>query len=128
MLLEQDIAGDSLILQATSLTKPDDAAQKVELPLFPRDEGGVKIVEVTVLNEECEEFMPKPSRISPELKNPKTKDRIFESFYKLSKTPPPPDQSPIPVADYLVIEEEEETTQPAQSAPPCSPSRTEPYI
>ena len=122
VVLEQKIDGAYVTLEAQSLSKADDPEKKQSLKLYPRDEA----IEIKILNEESEEFMKTRIPGSIVLKQARERDRIFESFYKLVKSPPPPDEMPLPAADYLL--EKEEGGQPAQVAPPCSPSRLEPYV
>jgi hypothetical protein len=121
MLLEQTINGDYVTIEAASLVNPDDPDEKRELRLYPRDGR----VDVTILNEEADEFMPRQVATPVVLRTPRFRDRIFEAFYKLSRNPPPPDELPMPIADYLISEQT--GRPPAQSAPPCSPSRFEAY-
>jgi hypothetical protein len=127
MLLEQEVDGDRVVIETVSLVNPDDPNERRELVLFPRDDGDGSVVDVVILNEEGDEYMPNRAGIPAVLRNPRDRDRIFEEFYKVVKNPPPPDEAPMPVADYVVRKDGAVNREPAQSAPPCSPSRLEVY-
>jgi hypothetical protein len=108
--------------------------------LYPRKEAdtGTESIVLSFQNEEAEQIVGRPTDGKISFRVAKPRDKIFGGLFELSFNPPPPDQRPIPVADYVlrktgaVLETQSETgtdreEEPSQAAPPCSPARFEPY-
>lgn len=85
------------------------------------DDDGLPVVQVELMNEEGDLILDMASPQLTQLGVARPQDRIFEFLYRLSPTPPPEGERPIPVADV-------EFTRPgggsAGGSPPCSPGRT----
>lgn len=122
LTLVDKIEDDSLSIELGPLTKGDVQILK----LYPQ--GGK--INLVLQNEEAEQFIGEPTARDISFRKPRPSDKIFAGLFGLSFTPPPPDQRPIPVADYVLPRtgaELESDGEPAQSAPPCSPGRFDPY-
>jgi len=108
------ISTDTVIIETRDLTT---GGPKESIELVP---DSARIV-IEFVNEEAIQFF-KQKGVAVKTKGTRKIDRIFESFYKLSTTPPAPGDLPLPVADFFV-DPAQEPAEPALSSPPCSPAR-----
>jgi hypothetical protein len=77
-------------------------------------------VVASIKNEESERFLGDAPRKASKLRKSRKEDRILESYFKLTSSPPCFGERPIPVGDYIVASPGDGG---ANSSPPCSPAR-----
>ena len=125
ILWKQKIESDYVVIEARDLVEPDDESKIRKLKIYPVMFNDKPRIDITILNEESEEFVLRRANVPLELRKVRDSDRLFESFYKLVSNPPPPDLRPLAVSDHII--ETVVDDGGAQLAPPCSPSRLEAF-
>lgn len=114
--LMMTVEGDYVTFKAERLSSGEDAGS---LRLASPGDGGVVIVEV--LNEEAERLIGISRTDFPQPGLPRLQDRVFESIFNLSVSPPAQEERPIPIAERFV---EAPNGYPiVDGSPPCSPNR-----
>ena len=121
------ISGEFVVIAANKL---DTGRPFTTLSLSPTAAewvSGDPKVRIDIMNEEGSRIVSAGPSDDLVQKVARLQDRIFESVYRLSPFSPPPEETPMPVAERFIGDPRGSVAgPPAVGSPPCSPGRAEP--